>query len=925
MGTTVLNGTSRYDIKDFFMSQVAPKYFNMANISDLQIGLFGYINDSMSEVTNDTFFAIASLYKETFPQLAELNESIYDHALIYQLSNVFAKPAAVKFVLVVPEDAIIENGTADGQYNHFQIDSNMVITIDSVNFMLDYDIEIISKNTTNGWIHSAQYIMDKTNDISSLLNPYIRTSFHYNESGRRYVTLEVVLHQVSKKTMSDTVITNDTINAVKFEYNFSDQLANFDVYYRAPGAASYVQLKKLLADSIKIDDAFCFYKLVDENRLQISFSADDSYFQPEYNSDIIVDIYTTTGAEGNFEEYTGDQISVAGKYDRFPSNRGVVFMGSVTSGATGGKDKKSVEELQNETVKAYSTVKSFTTTNDLNLYFDTVTKNSTQKSLILFMRKRDDCFERLYSAYILFRDKDNNVIPTNTLDVRIRSTDIDLFMKQTSRNIIKAGKIYQYYGDNEDPYAAIRSDLSYNSDLDEFEESDKFIYVNPFLTIIGTNPMNVAFYRNTIHDVLPLSNVSITTNSFYQFIMEQLEIKRDALLGEDEYEFLIKISPTSMLPYEAFTLIQDDTLVPEGAHTFHNEYDDHDYIDNDNLVVVAEIMGKSTSERKFFILMRLYGFDEEYYYFSGKIKTNDYISMNSEIQITDGFRRADDFKPITTNPILVPCTDCYINIYSLYKYPDGTITRQSEFNGFEELKDFSLTNKCTLLPSDLANFAVPIQEMRSYVEYSVREATGKYGFRLESVPLIKANYLKITGTRDAFLDNFENMYKYLEESMNALTNNYSIDLKFFNTYGASEHYYLINDKSRHIDKVNIKLRYAVKFNTSSNTEAEAEELKAYIKKLVEETKLSLVSSPSFYCSTISTKCQNKFSSIVYMNFIGMNDYDATVQGVESDVNEFNIINGVINTSSIIPEFLNVNYIIRDGERTAEVYIDVVNS
>ena len=128
-----------------------------------------------------------------------------------------------------------------------------------------------------------------------------------------------------------------------------------------------------------------------------------------------------------------------------------------------------------------------------------------------------------------------------------------------------------------------------------------------------------------------------------------------------------------------------------------------------------------------------------------------------------------------------------------------------------------------------------------------------------------------------------------------------------------------------VDKVNIKLRYAVKFNTSSNTEAEAEELKAYIKKLVEETKLSLVSSPSFYCSTISTKCQNKFSSIVYMNFIGMNDYDATVQGVESDVNEFNIINGVINTSSIIPEFLNVNYIIRDGERTAEVYIDVVNS
>ena len=213
------------------------------------------------------------------------------------------------------------------------------------------------------------------------------------------------------------------------------------------------------------------------------------------------------------------------------------------------------------------------------------------------MRKRDDCFERLYSAFILFKDKDNNVIPTNTLDVRIRSTDIDLYMKQTARSIVKAGKIYQYYGDNEDPYAGIRTDLDYNSDLDEYEDSSEFIYVNPFLTIIGTNPMNVAFYRNTIHDVLPLSNVNITTNSFYQFIIEQLEIKRDALLGDDNYEFLIKMTPTSMLPEEAFTLIQDDTLVPEDARVFHNDFDNHDYIDNENLVAVVEVCGKSQNER----------------------------------------------------------------------------------------------------------------------------------------------------------------------------------------------------------------------------------------------------------------------------------------------------------------------------------------
>jgi hypothetical protein len=334
-------------------------------------------------------------------------------------------------------------------------------------------------------------------------------------------------------------------------------------------------------------------------------------------------------------------------------------------------------------------------------------------------------------------------------------------------------------------------------------------------------------------------------------------------------------------------------------------------------------MGNSGSDRKFFVLLELYKFDSQYYYFKGSIKTNDYISVNGGLQIVDGFRNADTFEDDTTNPVLIPSTNCLINVYALYKYPDGTITKESEFNGFEMLKDFSLTDKYSLMNQNYANFAIPVQEIRSYVEYSVREANGKFGFRLESVPLIKANYLKIDGVRDAFLDNFNTMYKYLEASLQSLTNNYSIDMKFFNTYGYSNHYFLINNPEEHIDKVNIKLHYAVKFNTNANAESEAEELKSYIKTLVEESKLSLVSSPSFYCSTISTKCQNKFSSIVYMNFIGMNDYDATVQGVESDVNEYNIINGIINTSSIIPEYLNIDFIIKDGERTAQVYIDVV--
>ena len=42
------------------------------------------------------------------------------------------------------------------------------------------------------------------------------------------------------------------------------------------------------------------------------------------------------------------------------------------------------------------------------------------------MRKRDDVFERMYSAFILFKDTANNIVPTNTLDLLINSNDIDI-------------------------------------------------------------------------------------------------------------------------------------------------------------------------------------------------------------------------------------------------------------------------------------------------------------------------------------------------------------------------------------------------------------------------------------------------------------------------------------------------------------------
>ena len=267
---TIKNGTSRYDIKEYITQNIAPKYFNkLTNMNDVNVGIFGYITEVLADVTNDTMFSISSLYKEMFPQLAELPESIYNHALLFQLSNVFASPAKVGFQLIIPEEAMLNNGTASSgkNYQYFDVDSNMEFNIGDITFMLDYDIRIMSKkysytsDTTGSdvtqWIHSAQYLMNKTNDISDLTNPYIKSSIFVNSNGSRYIVLSVNLHQVSKKSITDVILDNDEINAVSLEYKFDNQLANFDVYYKAPNASSYVQLAKQLADSNKLAKPFC--------------------------------------------------------------------------------------------------------------------------------------------------------------------------------------------------------------------------------------------------------------------------------------------------------------------------------------------------------------------------------------------------------------------------------------------------------------------------------------------------------------------------------------------------------------------------------------------------------------------------------------------------------------------------------------------
>lgn len=457
--------SSIYDIKTFATSDLVPKYFDKTLVNDFNIGLLGYSTELIANTTEDTFNTVATYMNEMFPNLAILPESIYNYGALFQLGQSFATPSQLTMFLFISEDDIIKYKTQKNTNNedifYFYIDSDTIIDIEGMQFMPDYDIEISIKRYNipgEDWIYTAKYIKDRYNTtynntistITSDSSPYIKlTRITYN--GIKYLALMITVQQVNRYTITEDVLANDVISNPTFEVTFDNKLANFEVFYKPSGSNNYVQLSKRMVGTVPIKDKFCYYKVVDENKLEISFTLRDGYFKPEFNSEIIIDYYTTLGSDGNFDLYTGNDIAVMPSSNKYMYNNNISMFAVTQSSAVNGTDNLTLENLKNLVVESFSTVKSYTTENDLMMYFDNF--NKIHNTRILFLKRRDDIFERLFSSFTIFESITGDIFGTNTLNLEIpmpddeRDTPFDLELDQDNLYVIKPGRIFTYKPD----------------------------------------------------------------------------------------------------------------------------------------------------------------------------------------------------------------------------------------------------------------------------------------------------------------------------------------------------------------------------------------------------------------------------------------------------------------------------------------------
>jgi rubrerythrin len=574
--------------------------------------------------------------REFYPNTAQYTKSLYTHAAARFMEAPMATPATANFILMIQESDILKYGTSEGQVHKFVLDDTFVAYVDDIPFMLDYPINILTVRRENGkYAHTTHYDFYINNSLSTTTDRYLPNKV-INYKGTEYLLISATMRQIAKSYANQLVTSNTIVNTVTMDFTFEGDLANFEVFYQQDDNSARVQLEKRLKDAGTSKNPFCWYTIVDDSTIRLTFPA-NAYFMPRLNSVISIEIATSLGEEGNFDTYDSDIVSENAS-TRYPYNTQVPVFGTVDGASTGGAELISTEEFRSSVMRAYCTNRTYITTNDLQLYFDQLMTGTSDR--FKFTRKRDDSFIRLYGAFLLMKDSGGNVIPTNTLDIELDplqdQEDFDLYSDAVHRFIIRPGSLFTYAHSEDDSYKYILKRIHgkrLSDDLDAYDYNkgfwrctqcgetfestesltvkvddedhiqcphceamdslvqEKYVFTNPYLISVSTDNFMAGYFLNSVSDHYDLSYTAANDVSIVQFIARHFKVERNAISGENFYRFSVALSPS--VEVDETTLYEERN---ERITALHNGYVDKIEHDGDNVVAIITYTDDPTME-----------------------------------------------------------------------------------------------------------------------------------------------------------------------------------------------------------------------------------------------------------------------------------------------------------------------------------------
>lgn len=861
---TVKNYSSIYNIKDLVRNSIMPRYFEMDDTSDMNMGFLGFTTDVVTTTTEDCFNTVTTMIKEMFPNTARLSDSIYSYAALFQISELMATPASLNVLLMINERDIIKFSQTKDSKKIFYLDSNTIIDINGVQFMPDYDIKIQSSTHNGKMIYTCMYDYTYTNSLNTNTSTPFITHIRYSGEEGEFLGLQLKVHQVNKNVYEDVIVNNTILNNPKFNIEYSDMLANFEIFYKAPTDTEFVQLTKRIKNSVPIEEPFCYYKFKDTNELEISFNTKAGYFQPEFNAEVKINYYTTQASAGNFERFTGtdEMVTVIPNSEKYDYNNTLTMICLPQGPSQGGNDTLTLDKLKNIVNEKFSTINTITTENDLILYFNnTVYRTGTD---VLFLKKRDDVFERLFTSFLLFKDRNGESFYTNTLHTIINPKDI---IDTGEYYLIKPGSIFKYDGTSLDTCKKNTESIDdYKASYDEIVNSfdgksrdpNDFIYTNPYLvTIHKSNIDNVAFFLNSLNTSTVVNYSYINDTSSNQFICTNLNIMRNAMYGTEKntYVLTVEIMAAGELSEKAFdeTGVYQDIIKMKAIFTDKKGEKDIAYLN-------LEYDGYTESTKVF--------------KFKGKFTTEDEITMDGQVSIDNVI----DINPSDTGEIVVPYMDEQLKICVFFKKGDGDIINHP-YQFIPDVKDMVMTNIYATIDNPIT-LLYPFDIVRSQMEYiPVEDSPKGFSLYLKFMPLLFVDDVLNKMKYDDLLIRLVDQYNFLNSILSVLENNYSIDLKFFNTYGRARIFK--DDYYRLLNRVNCKIKLQLKLLPGTDENTILTNVKAYISDFFQS--LNISKDNSIKVSNLIQELENEFEEIDYLKFVCINEYDADIQVLRNTI------------------------------------------
>ena len=557
-----------YNIVDS-VKDVQKRYIEDEDETTLSLGVFGFIADTEAKKIQTSTILSGQLGNEVFPARAKLTKNVLTHATYNGITDINATPADITITLCIRTDDIDRN-LIEGK---FYLDAETPIYIGEYEFHLDYDVVIKKiRVKENSYSYSAQYILsdpetDKriTNRLSDVINPYIKQPFILNIDNYYYLAVQVKVRQYTIIHVKDTMLSESIIENKSYTFSYTGKLADFIV--TVTDNKEVKELTPYIYGSVidPEDEYYCWYLYTGPNTVRITF--DNKSYIPGLSTGIDIKIFTTKGLDGNFEYLEIDQTS-AGQYTNISSDKYgyqslITYLVAVTDSANG-TDPKTKEELQKLIPKAAVSRGSITTETDLANYFNLI---NTDTNRLVMKRKTDNQLNRIWYAYFLLKDDYNNIIPSNTIPIRVNINDERNVVRiPDGRYIVPAGTYVRL--DTSTGYADIVDETSIPAEYSDVYFNDGFYYyITVYNQVICLDPLYTAYYLTISEHDSYFVYEYVNENSDVQFIANRFHFSRKLISDQGDYNITFNIAQ-SIIDEESgvvFNITQQVEMVDENG------------------------------------------------------------------------------------------------------------------------------------------------------------------------------------------------------------------------------------------------------------------------------------------------------------------------------------------------------------------------